>query len=150
MNEFSWFDMLILLKTKILSPEHIKLIRMPQDTFTRGQILIDCLQINTKTMAVNLQISIPKFIEICILIQTFDYLASCITSPAGQDLIYRPNVQAAMTAASCVTQLDQIRPAGVAQSVERVALIIIDIPNLKVAGSSPAFGYSYTQVDFLF
>ena len=37
-----------------------------------------------------------------------------------------------------------IRPAGVAQSVERVALIFSDIPNLKVAGSSPAFGYSYT------
>jgi hypothetical protein len=29
-----------------------------------------------------------------------------------------------------------IRPAGVAQSVERVALISSDIPNLKVEGSS--------------
>jgi hypothetical protein len=38
-----------------------------------------------------------------------------------------------------------IRPAGVAQSVERVALIFSDIPNLKVEGSSPSFGYSYTQ-----
>jgi hypothetical protein len=38
-----------------------------------------------------------------------------------------------------------IRPAGVAQSVERVALISSDIPNLKVEGSSPSFGYSYTQ-----
>jgi hypothetical protein len=35
-----------------------------------------------------------------------------------------------------------IRPAGVAQSVERVALIFSDIPNLKVEGSSPSFGYS--------
>ena len=56
-----------------------------------------------------------------------------------------------MTAASCVTQLDHIRPAGVAQSVERVALINSDIPNLKVAGSSPAFGYSYHKtLSFLF
>ena len=31
-----------------------------------------------------------------------------------------------------------------------MALIIIDIPNLKVAGSSPAFGYSYTFVDISF
>jgi hypothetical protein len=38
-----------------------------------------------------------------------------------------------------------IRPAGVAQSVERVALIFSDIPNLKVEGSSPSFGYSYKQ-----
>lgn len=37
-----------------------------------------------------------------------------------------------------------IRPAGVAQSVERVALINSIKYNLKVAGSSPAFGYSYT------
>jgi hypothetical protein len=43
-----------------------------------------------------------------------------------------------------------IRPAGVAQSVERVALIFSDIPNLKVAGSSPAFGYSYIQLIVLF
>ncbi|KAH0363260.1 hypothetical protein KCU65_g7532, partial [Aureobasidium melanogenum] len=34
------------------------------------------------------------------------------------------------------------RPAGVAQSVERVALINLIKYNLKVAGSSPAFGYS--------
>jgi hypothetical protein len=38
-----------------------------------------------------------------------------------------------------------IRPAGVAQSVERVALISSDIPNLKVEGSSPSFGYSYIR-----
>jgi hypothetical protein len=38
-----------------------------------------------------------------------------------------------------------IRPAGVAQSVERVALILSDIPNLKVEGSSPSFGYSYKR-----
>jgi hypothetical protein len=44
-----------------------------------------------------------------------------------------------------------IRPAGVAQSVERVALILSDIPNLKVEGSSPSFGYSYKPAaGFLF
>jgi hypothetical protein len=36
--------------------------------------------------------------------------------------------------------------AGVAQSVERVALINSKEINLKVVGSSPTFGYSYIQV----
>ena len=35
-----------------------------------------------------------------------------------------------------------LRSAGVAQSVERVALIVTR-DNLKVVGSSPTFGYSY-------
>ncbi|SMR54542.1 unnamed protein product [Zymoseptoria tritici ST99CH_3D1] len=34
--------------------------------------------------------------------------------------------------------------AGVAQSVERVALMTSVNCNLKVVGSSPTFGYSYT------
>ena len=36
--------------------------------------------------------------------------------------------------------------AGVAQSVERVALINSKEINLKVVGSSPTFGYSYIKV----
>ena len=37
--------------------------------------------------------------------------------------------------------------AGVAQSVERVALINSKEINLKVVGSSPTFGYSYHKLN---
>ena len=60
----------------------------------------------------------------------------CVLAPIGQQPVHTVNLI--------------IRPAGVAQSVERVALIFSDIPNLKVAGSSPAFGYSYKQLTVLF
>ena len=52
----------------------------------------------------------------------------CVLAPIGQQPVHTVNLI--------------IRPAGVAQSVERVALIFSDIPNLKVEGSSPSFGYS--------
>jgi hypothetical protein len=76
---------------------------------------------------------------------------SCPGRPDGRAvwhiwlLIYRPSHLVDMSAASSI-----IRPAGVAQSVERVALISSDIPNLKVEGSSPSFGYSYTAAVILF
>jgi hypothetical protein len=44
---------------------------------------------------------------------------------------------------------NSIRPAGVAQSVERVALINYDTSNLKVEGSSPSFGYSYKALQLV-
>jgi hypothetical protein len=48
-----------------------------------------------------------------------------------------------MSAASCVTQLDHQTCRG--SSIGRACgSYHYDIPNLKVAGSSPAFGYSYT------
>ena len=76
----------------------------------------------------------------CSTLESESEFEGCNQSSYTRKLFCPPSVSSQFT-----QWTRSIRPAGVAQSVERVALIFSDIPNLKVAGSSPAFGYSYTQ-----